>query len=34
MDDDSRPRDFFGLQNHKGVEGKVLWRNLRVRELE
>jgi len=25
---------FFGLQIHKGNKGKVLWRNLRVKELE
>ena len=30
----SYPKGFFGLQIHKGKKGKVLWRNLRVKELE
>ena len=32
-DDGSYPRGFFGLQIHKGSTGKVLWRDLRVKEL-
>lgn len=27
------PKGFFGLQIHKGNEGTVLWRNIRVKEL-
>ena len=34
LDDGSYPKGFVGLQIHKGVKGKVLWRNLRVKELE
>lgn len=34
VDDGSYPRGFFGLQIHKGDQGKVLWRDLRVKELQ
>ncbi len=33
VDDGSYPRGFFGLQIHKGQEGTVLWKNIRVKEL-
>lgn len=33
VDDGSYPEGFFGLQIHKGKQGKVLWKNLRVKEL-
>ncbi len=34
IDDGSYPEGFFGLQIHKGSKGKVLWKNIRVKELE
>jgi hypothetical protein len=34
VDDGSYPSGFFGLQIHKGNQGVVLWRNLRVKQLE
>lgn len=33
IDNGSYPRGFFGLQIHKGQEGKVVWKNIRVKEL-
>tara|TARA_R110002049_G_scaffold72490_6_gene187410 strand:+ start:103095 stop:103859 length:765 start_codon:yes stop_codon:yes gene_type:complete len=33
VDDGSYPKGFFGLQIHKGKDGKVLWRDVRVKEL-
>lgn len=33
VDDGTYPRGFFGLQIHQGAKGKVLWKNLRVKEL-
>jgi len=33
VDNGSYPKGFFGLQIHKGKEGTVLWRDLRVKEL-
>ncbi len=33
VDDGTYPQGFFGLQIHKGAKGKVLWKNIRVREL-
>lgn len=33
VDDGTYPQGFFGLQIHKGAKGKVLWKNLRVKEL-
>lgn len=33
VDDGTYPKGFFGLQIHKGVKGKVLWKNIRVKEL-
>jgi hypothetical protein len=32
VDDGSYPKGFFGLQIHKGAAGKVLWRNIRIKE--
>jgi hypothetical protein len=34
VDDGSYPEGFFGLQIHKGAEGTVLWRNIRVKRLD
>jgi hypothetical protein len=34
VDDGTYPKGFFGLQIHKGTKGKVLFKNLRVRELK
>lgn len=34
IDDGSYPNGFFGLQVHKGAKGTVLWKNIRVKELE
>jgi hypothetical protein len=31
--DGTYAKGFFGLQIHKGAKGKVLWRNIRVKEL-
>ena len=33
VDDGSYPKGFFGLQIHKGNKGKVLWKNVRVKQL-
>lgn len=33
IDDGSYPKGFFGLQIHKGVQGTVLWKNIRVKRL-
>ncbi len=33
VDDGTYPKGFFGLQIHKGAKGKVLWKNIRVKEL-
>lgn len=33
VDDGTYPRGFFGLQVHKAKKGKVLFRNIRVKEL-
>jgi hypothetical protein len=33
VDNGTYPKGFFGLQIHKGKEGTVLWRDLRVKEL-
>ncbi len=33
VDDGTYPSGFFGLQIHKGNKGKVLWKNIRVKEL-
>lgn len=33
IDDGSYPKGFFGLQIHKGKEGTVLWKGIRVKEL-
>jgi hypothetical protein len=33
VDDGSYPQGFFGLQIHKGVDGTVLWKDIRVKEL-
>jgi hypothetical protein len=33
VDDASYPQGFFGLQIHKGKQGAVLWKNIRVKEL-
>lgn len=33
VDDGSYPQGFFGLQIHKGVKGKVRFKNIRVKEL-
>ncbi len=33
VDDGSYAEGFFGLQIHKGSEGTVLWKNLRIKEL-
>lgn len=34
VDDGSYPRGFFGLQIHKGQQGTVLWKNIRVKRLK
>ena len=34
IDDGSYPRGFFGLQIHKGAQGTVLWRDIRVMRLD
>jgi hypothetical protein len=34
IDDGSYPEGFFGLQIHKGSKGKVLWKNIRVKEIK
>ena len=34
VDDGTYPQGFFGLQIHKGVSGTVLWKNIRVKELD
>ena len=33
VDNGTYPKGFFGLQIHKGKEGTVLWRDIRVKEL-
>jgi hypothetical protein len=33
VDDGTFAKGFFGLQIHKGKSGKVLWKNVRVKEL-
>ena len=33
VDDGTYSRGFFGLQIHKGSKGRVLWKNIRVKEL-
>lgn len=33
VDDGTYPEGFFGLQIHKGGKGKVLWKNVRLKEL-
>lgn len=33
VDDGTYSKGFFGLQIHKGAKGKVLWKNIRVKEL-
>ena len=33
VDDGSYPDGFFGLQIHKGTQGQVIWKNIRVKEL-
>lgn len=33
VDDGTYPKGFFGLQIHKGSKGKVLWKNIRVKEM-
>jgi hypothetical protein len=33
IDDGTYAKGFFGLQIHKGKQGKVLWRGIRVKEL-
>lgn len=33
VDDGTHPKGFFGLQIHKGQAGKVLWKNICVKEL-
>jgi hypothetical protein len=33
LDDGTYSKGFFGLQIHKGTKGKVLWKNIRVKEL-
>jgi hypothetical protein len=34
VDDGSFPKGFFGLQIHKGNQGRVLWRNLRIKQID
>lgn len=34
VDDGTYAKGFFGLQIHKGNQGTVLWRNLRIKEIE
>jgi len=34
IDDGSYPKGFFGLQIHKGAQGVVLWKDLRVKRLD
>lgn len=34
VDDGTYAQGFFGLQIHKGAKGKVLWKNVRVKELK
>ena len=34
VDNGTYSKGAFGLQIHKGKEGTVLWRNLRVKELK
>lgn len=34
IDDGSYPEGFFGLQIHKGKQGTVLWKNIRVKRLD
>jgi len=31
--DDGYPKGYFGLQIHKGVKGKVLWKNIQIKRL-
>jgi hypothetical protein len=33
VDDGTYPSGFFGLQVHQGKSGKILWKNIRVKEL-
>jgi hypothetical protein len=33
VDDGSYPKGFFGLQIHKGAQGTVLWKNIRLKKL-
>jgi hypothetical protein len=34
VDNGSYPQGFFGLQIHKGKQGKVLWKNIQVKVLD
>jgi len=34
VDDGTYPEGFFGLQIHKGAKGTVLWKEIRVKELD
>jgi len=33
VDDGTHPKGFFGLQIHKGNQGTVLWKNIRIKQL-